>query len=140
MWVENLRHSDLNQKIPNKAATKDPIPPEFLHVSDNVDSALVTPFRVGDSVCGVYSIEFDNSNTLTYRAKDLICGITKSLANIVWHAESYQTNRRMAATAISEFLDSIRDFRFPLQLSVNSINQRSSRVRLKILLLRLERS
>lgn len=112
LWFEDLRRKDLKSPIQNEF-TRDAVDSEYIYVSDNVDSFLMTPLKVRGETLGVYCIEFGQSGKISKSLYELTELVSRHLALIIWNADAHDFSLMQTSHAISAFLDSIRDFSFP---------------------------
>ncbi len=111
LWIENLKSSDLSQPMKNKT-TNTTIESEYLTFSYDPDSMMILPFLIKGEVRGIYAIDIDNSGRLSLNTLNLLQRLTKSIGLILSNADQSSSDLNKTSRAISQFLDSIREFKF----------------------------
>jgi hypothetical protein len=113
LWLEDIKAHRQDDSLVNQA-TKEPIEHDELELSDppQSDSMLVVPIVERGVVHGLYSAELQSSAQLSVQALALMQRLSRSLAPLLYNADTYEYDIQKTNRAIRHFLDSIQSFVF----------------------------
>ncbi len=116
VWIEDIKSKDLKKPAKNEATGED-IDPLYLNIFQDTDSIMAVPLIFRDVTWGIYSIELPISGKFTEEVLDVLERIAKSIALIIWKADTFELNQGQTANAIRLFTDSILEYGFQENLT-----------------------